>query len=241
MDENTSIVSEIVRPLTTVEGAVKAWQNFEDLKSKLLTAEDYQTIQGKQCIKRSGFRKLAVFFGLSDRIVEQERTDREDGSFMWRIVVEVKAPQGRTSTGVGICDSKERSFAHPEHDVYATSHTRAKNRAISDMIAGGAVSAEEMEATSHASSVDPQEEVMTHNWKGRKKKDETGYEEGSLSWGWDFWDAFSQPTLDRLQKGELEVGEYMFGLDNERRTVYARKKEEQGTKRHAPAQAQSTL
>ena len=31
-----------------------------------------------------------------------------------------------------------------EHDVYATAHTRAKNRAISDLVGGGEVSAEEM-------------------------------------------------------------------------------------------------
>ena len=81
---------------------------------------------------------------MSDRIVEQERTDREDGTFTWRIIVEAQAPNGRVCNGVAICDSAERNFAHLEHDVYATCHTRAKNRAISDMVAGGVVSAEEM-------------------------------------------------------------------------------------------------
>jgi len=246
MGESTSIVPEIVKPLITVEEAVKTWQIFEELKKKLLIDEDYQTIQGKQWIKRSGFRKLAVFFGLSDRIIEQERTDREDGSFLWRIVVEVKAPQGRTSTGVGICDSKERQFAHPEHDVYAIAHTRSKNRAISDMIAGGAVSAEEIDAIkdqaesknseSKIPEFDPQD-LMTHSWKGRKKEQGSGYEDGSLSWGWDFKDAFNQPTLDVLQKGEFELEGYVFGIDSERGTVYARKKEQE-TKRQA---TQSTL
>ena len=63
-------------------------------------------------------------------------------------MAEVRAPNGRINTGVGICDSKERNFAHLEHDVYATAHTRAKSRAISDMVAGGVVSAEEMESSS---------------------------------------------------------------------------------------------
>jgi hypothetical protein len=132
-----------VMPLATPE---KAWAAFEAMKARLLVDDDYQAIAGKRYIKRSGFRKIAVFFGLSDRILEQERIDREDKSFIWRITVEVQAPNGRISAGVGICDSSERNFAHVEHDVYATAHTRAKSRAISDMVAGGAVSAEEMEA-----------------------------------------------------------------------------------------------
>jgi hypothetical protein len=135
-----------VQPLVSPEKAAEEWARFEALKAKLLTDEDYQTISGKRYIKRSGFRKIAVYFGLSDRILEQERIDREDGSFSWRIVVEAEAPNGRISTGVGACDSRERKFAHVEHDVYAIAHTRAKSRAISDMVAGGAVSAEEMEA-----------------------------------------------------------------------------------------------
>jgi hypothetical protein len=136
-----------VMPLATPEEVEKAWATFEAMKSRLLVDDDYQTIAGKRYIKRSGFRKIAVFFGLSDKILEQERVDREDDSFTWRIVVQATAPNGRTSIGVGICDSRERKFAHVEHDVYATAHTRAKSRAISDMVAGGAVSAEEMEAS----------------------------------------------------------------------------------------------
>jgi len=135
-----------VKPLVSPEEAAEEWARFEALKAKLLTDEDYQTILGKRYIKRSGFRKIAIYFGLSDKILEQERNDRGDGSFFWRIVVEVEAPNGRISTGVGACDSRERKFAHIEHDVYAIAHTRAKSRAISDMVTGGAVSAEEMEA-----------------------------------------------------------------------------------------------
>jgi hypothetical protein len=140
------IVAAPVKALVSPEQAAAEWARFEALKAKLLVDDDYQAIAGKRYIKRSGFRKIAVYFGLSDRILEQERTDRDNGSFTWRIVVEVQAPNGRVCSGVGICDSRERSFAHVEHDVYSTAHTRAKSRAISDMVAGGAVSAEEVEA-----------------------------------------------------------------------------------------------
>jgi len=148
MAESTTEITAFkpVMPLATPEEVEKAWATFEAMKARLLVDDDYQAIAGKRYIKRSGFRKIAVFFGLSDKILEQERVDRDDDSFTWRIVVEATAPNGRTSIGVGVCDSRERKFAHLEHDVYATAHTRAKSRAISDMVAGGAVSAEEMEA-----------------------------------------------------------------------------------------------
>jgi hypothetical protein len=76
--------------------------------------------------------------------VKEERTEREDGTFFWKIEVKAYAPNGRSCVGVGACDSRERKFAHLKHDVYATAHTRAKSRAISDLVAGGAVSAEEV-------------------------------------------------------------------------------------------------
>jgi len=140
---------EPVMPLVSPEEARKQWNKFEALKAQLLDKTDYQKIAGKHFIKRSGFRKIAVYFGLSDHIQEQERVDRPDNSFYWRIVVRAEAPNGRTSIGVGICDSREKKYAHVEHDVYATAHTRAKSRAISDMVAGGVVSAEEMESPNH--------------------------------------------------------------------------------------------
>lgn len=146
METDKSIVPKVVEALVSPEEAEAQWKRFEALKQKLLFKEDYQEIAGKAFIKRSGFRKIAVFFGISDRIIQEERIDRPDKTFVWRIVVEAIAPNGRTSIGVGACDSKERKFAHEEHDVYATAHTRAKSRAISDMIAGGIVSAEEIEA-----------------------------------------------------------------------------------------------
>lgn len=148
MSESTEIATlNPVLPLVTAEQARDGWAKFEALKAALLTEDDYQKISGKAFIKRSGFRKIAVYFGLSDSILEEERKDREDGSFTWRIMVEARAPNGRTSVGVAICDSTERKFSHLEHDTYSTAHTRAKSRAISDLVGGGAVSAEEMEAT----------------------------------------------------------------------------------------------
>jgi hypothetical protein len=151
MTENCKIIEvpanlKPVMPLMNPTEAKAAWELYEKVKSALLNSTDYQAIAGKQYIKRSGFRKIAVAFGISDTILSEEKTNREDPehSFVWRIKVGVSAPNGRSAVGVGACDSKERNFAHLEHDVYSTAHTRAKSRAISDLVAGGALSAEEL-------------------------------------------------------------------------------------------------
>ena len=144
--------------LVPIEDIKKQMKYFEDVKARLLSPkDDMLTVTttdkrtgvktSKPYIKRSGWRKVALAFALSDRIVSEKKTERADGSFVWHVVVEVYNQGGRTTTGSGACDSKERTFAHLEHDVYAVAHTRAKNRAISDMVAGGIITAEELEPT----------------------------------------------------------------------------------------------
>jgi len=138
--------SPIVKPATTPEAMVQQMELFERLKAQLLDPNtDICDIKGKPYVKRSGWRKLALAFNISDEIISSEKEEGEDGSVTWRTQVKAIAPNGRTSIGVGACSSRERSFAHPEHDIYAIAHTRAKNRAISDLIGPGEVSAEEMQ------------------------------------------------------------------------------------------------
>ena len=136
---------QVVQLMAPIEQLKRSLQDFEKLKAELLTDDDWQRIGDRKFITRSGFRKIALAFGLSDRILEEVRVDRADESFVWRIRVRVWAKNGRRAEAVGACDSRERGFAHLEHDAYATAHTRAKSRAISDLVAGGAVSAEEIE------------------------------------------------------------------------------------------------
>jgi hypothetical protein len=45
---------------------------------------------------------------------------------------------------VAAASSDERKFAHPDHDIYALCHTRARNRAILGILGLGEVSFEEM-------------------------------------------------------------------------------------------------
>ena len=158
MSEKTELSNTVVMPLVTPEQAKAQWSQYEKLKASVLSETDFQKIGTDRYTKKSGFRKIATFFGLSDVITEKTRVDRPDGSFIWSFIVSVTAPNGRVTQGIGSCDSRERNFAHLEHDVFSTAHTRAKNRGISDMVAGGEVSAEEMEAKPEfrESTVEPQ-------------------------------------------------------------------------------------
>jgi len=161
--------SMIVAPVVTPEQAKLAWQQFSDLKSALLTKSDYQVltmrtmdrgmwkIVQKPFVKKAGWRKLATAFNLSVEVIKEERKEYaempyKDGKniimkpgFVHEVVARATAMNGRHMDGTGSCASNERGFAHLEHDVRGTAETRAKNRAISDLIGGGEVSAEEME------------------------------------------------------------------------------------------------
>lgn len=193
----TEIVPLPVQPLVSPDEAAKAWRLFLDLKSKLLDKDDYQRIGDTKFIRKSGFRKLSVVFNLSDEIIAQEKTVCEDETFYWRIVTKVTAPNGRTSVGVGICDSKERNFAHIEHDVYSTAHTRAKNRAISDMVAGGVVSAEEMSSPPQQKTKKTQKvRAQEHNAlaKVKLKKGQT-------------WDKIFEEFAGDIQTRQEQLGE----------------------------------
>jgi hypothetical protein len=140
----------VIRPVASPEEVLAAWQQFQELKRSLLTLDDYQDVQGRARIKKSGWRKIAAAFGISDELLREERRERElspGGSryFIWEISVRAIAPNGRYADAVGSCASNERRFAHLDHDVRAVAHTRAKNRAVADLVGGGEVSAEELE------------------------------------------------------------------------------------------------
>lgn len=139
--ENNLSIIELPVSLTKI---VSGMEVFTELKQKILSEVDKQKIGDKIYIKRSGWRKLAFAFNISDEIIKSEKELLADNAFVWRIWVKTTAPNNRYVVGIGSCSSNERAFAHVEHDVYATAHTRAKNRAISDILGSGEVSAEEM-------------------------------------------------------------------------------------------------
>ena len=142
------VTGELVpaEPITmTAAQAASYMDAYEKACRAMLKAEDFQRINKREFIKRSGWRKLGVRAMVSAEIIE-EREFRNDSGQLVRARFKVRAtsPNGRHMDGIGICDVTERQFTHPEHDIVATAHTRAINRAFADLFGLGAVSAEEM-------------------------------------------------------------------------------------------------
>ena len=107
--ERSLTLHQPVKPLVNPDEAVKLWNQFEDMKRKLLILvekenSDYQRIYvneknddgqyhrvPRDFIKKSGFRKFAMFFGISDEIVEEVREEMEGNEFLWRMKVKAIA------------------------------------------------------------------------------------------------------------------------------------------------------
>jgi hypothetical protein len=130
--------------MPNVAQAVESMQAFQQLKTRLLDDNDTVTISGKRYIKRSGWRKIALAFNISVEITSIEHETR-DGIYIVRARAKATAPSGRVSEEIGACDSSEFSgaIAATVHNIETKAATRAINRAISNLVGGGEVSAEE--------------------------------------------------------------------------------------------------
>jgi hypothetical protein len=169
--------SGVIRPVSDIESVVEVYEEFDEIKDRLLDKNDIQKISGSPHVTKSGWRKIATAFNVSVEVTEEEKVV-EDGVIKYKVTAEATAPNGKTMTGGGMCSSNESNFTEKmtggsvdeyrdrddvfkidgswrrvkppkavnEHNVRAIAETRAKNRAISDLVGGGEVSAEEMSA-----------------------------------------------------------------------------------------------
>lgn len=181
MAESEIMPMEPVRALVSPEEAGQMMAIYQDLCMKILVPwekrrfekgpggveilaqdSDFQRISvydkaskrsyARDFPKKSAFRKLALFYGVSTDLVSKEKTLKEGGGFVWtyRVRASITSKDGRVRsvTQEGSCDSKEMERGGQntriEHDSASTALTRATNRAISDLIGFGQVSAEEM-------------------------------------------------------------------------------------------------
>lgn len=162
--ENMAITKTALE-LVDVEGAKAFMDNYQEVCKALLDKSDYQNIKingkPKPFKKKSAWRKIATAFNISDDIVEKEIIRDDNYQIISAtFVVRATAPNGRYGHGTGSCsifdkiNNKDleqpsnfelrKRFSNAENDVIGTAHTRAKSRAISDLVGMGEVSAEEM-------------------------------------------------------------------------------------------------
>ena len=138
-----------------VESAKNAMTAYQQVVNAILEPTDWQgkpNVKGS-FVKKSGWRKIAKAYGLSVEHLS-ESTDRDENGdpIRAKFVVRAIAPNGQHMDGVGKCSVTESRFANPagrqklENDLSGTAFTRATNRAISDLVGFGQVSAEEVDA-----------------------------------------------------------------------------------------------
>lgn len=167
-DENSLMVQNDLAPVD-VDAAVEYWKAYNELTDRILVAADYQGKGKDRFKKKSAFRKYARAFNIKCKTIDEKITYDDNGRVITaKYIIRATLPNGRYEEGVGVCsiwdkshekDKKDRQgrvicdgpcngrphFTNPEHDVISTAYTRAKSRAISDVVGTGEVSAEEME------------------------------------------------------------------------------------------------
>lgn len=132
----------LVSPVASNEKILQSWQNFQELKVKLLEPSDFAEVKGEKLAKKSAFRKLALAFGISTELVNEDRIELKDG-MAYLVTMRAISPSGRFMTALASCHSDERKFTKAS-DVRAIAETRATNRAIANLIGWSAPSAEEV-------------------------------------------------------------------------------------------------
>lgn len=151
--------SEVLRPLD-VDTVLEGFEDYQRLVQRLLTPDDWQGKPGADgsFVKKKGWRKIATAFDLDLKRVSASVERDEHGNALRAAACYVAiAPSGRSMDGDGYCSADEPRFAKEkgrqklENDLQATATTRAKNRAISDLVGMGAVSAEEVDTPSRES------------------------------------------------------------------------------------------
>ena len=170
---DAEVVSTEVVPMPEAAGVMMPF-DAEEVKDAMaayqktvaatLSPSDWQSAGGGQkFVKKSGWRKIAKAFGLSVTRVDDgvERDESGDPVRAWA-VYRAAHPNGQTQDGDGYCSVDESRFSRGggrqklENDLRATATTRAKNRAISDLVGMGEVSAEEIALMANEASAEPE-------------------------------------------------------------------------------------
>jgi hypothetical protein len=151
--ERAAVGREVLMPLDTAQ-VVEGMKAYQRLLQELVEPSDWQvTGDTERFLKKSGWRKIARAFGLSTQLIRCDvERDRDGRPLRATAIVRAIAPNGQSGDGDGYCSADESRFAKEkgrqklENDLRATATTRAKNRAISDLVGMGEVSAEERTA-----------------------------------------------------------------------------------------------
>ena len=149
-------------PIFTGSEMASALLAYRELQQALDRSMPEQIIKldGKPFRKKGYWRAIAVAFNLTVEVESERREiygELEDGSpnYAYLITYRASTAAGRSETGDGACAAAEKSRGRmkaSEHNVRSHAHTRAFNRAVSNLVGFGEVSAEEVERDEHGSA-----------------------------------------------------------------------------------------
>ena len=154
--------NEVLMPMDP-DQVIQGMQAYQAMLPKLLDDSDWQDAgRDGKFVKKSGWRKIARAFNLSVMVVSvRVERDGEGRPTRAEAIARAMAPNGQVSDADGYCSADEKRFQSEkgrqklENDLRATATTRAKNRAISDLVGMGEVSAEEVDGGGPESSWQP--------------------------------------------------------------------------------------
>jgi hypothetical protein len=141
----------VVRPVMDLEQAKKVWNAYLALKDFLLRDEACaDDIAGSREMNRTGATRLATAFGLSLETIEirEGRVQEADtNEYDYRFLVRVRASRGaRFTDGIASCrlseipaktkKGEEVPYSQREHFALTKADTRARKRAIADLLGG---------------------------------------------------------------------------------------------------------
>lgn len=135
--------------LTALAGDAKTQQAlaaaYDSACRALIGPNDIQKADGREFKKKSAWKKLARYFRVNVRIIRVER-EWIGEHFVATAYARAEAPWGQIADDVGACSTDEATGRREISiaDAIATAATRAENRAVSNLIAMGEVSAEEI-------------------------------------------------------------------------------------------------
>lgn len=128
----------------------QAFGQYREIQAALDEAmpETMVKIGQKMHRTKAYWRAIATAFNLSIVCIEEKHIQGSGKStdWGWLTTYRASAPAGRCADGDGSCFVSEKSGrAGTVHNVRATAHTRAFNRAVANLVGFGEVSAEEMQ------------------------------------------------------------------------------------------------
>ena len=134
-------------PVFTGQQMAAALAAYRELQQALDHAmpDQIMELDGKPFRKKGYWRAVSVAFNLTVEPIE-ERREVHGETFVYVVSYRASTASGRVAIGDGACGSDEKSRGRmraTEHNVRSHAHTRAYNRAVSNLVAFGEVSAEE--------------------------------------------------------------------------------------------------